>query len=303
MRLAVKLTAVLVSGIVCVMALYAWVQVSNEVRFSESDTYYARRRGLAWLGMIVSVWGREGEGRARELIDLSMRRAATAGEAGERLRVVSLAAAAPDRPALSADEQRAIAAGEAIRVVRGDDDEWEHGYAQIRTAAEPTALELVRPRFETQTFIRMSHLAILGATAAIIGICALLAGVLQIRLVGRPLVRLRDKARRAGAGDFSQPLILRQRDEMGELAGEVNTMCDRIAEANRRAATETAARVAALEQLRHTDRLATVGQLAAGVAHELGTPLNVISARAELLVGGSAAPVDAAANGRIILEQ
>jgi len=90
---------------------------------------------------------------------------------------------------------------------------------------------------------------------------------------------------------------------MGELAAEINAMCVRIAEANQRAANETAARVAALEQLRHTDRLATVGQLAAGVAHELGTPLNVISARAELLVGGRTSPGDAAANGRIILEQ
>jgi two-component system, NtrC family, sensor kinase len=80
-------------------------------------------------------------------------------------------------------------------------------------------------------------------------------------------------------------------------------MCDRLAEANRRAAAETQARVAALEQLRHTERLALVGQLAAGVAHELGTPLSVVSARAELLASGDASAVEAGKNGRIILEQ
>src|SRR5207249_11308328 len=99
------------------------------------------------------------------------------------------------------------------------------------------------------------------------------------------------------------PILVPQRDAMGNRAAEGNAMCDRIADANRRVAEETAARVAALEQLRHAERLATVGQLAAGVAHELGTPLNVVSARAELLVTGAPSPADAAANGRIILEQ
>jgi two-component system NtrC family sensor kinase len=39
----------------------------------------------------------------------------------------------------------------------------------------------------------------------------------------------------------------------------------------------------AVEQLRHAERLNVIGTLAAGVAHELGTPLNVISGAAELL--------------------
>jgi len=39
----------------------------------------------------------------------------------------------------------------------------------------------------------------------------------------------------------------------------------------------------AVEQLRHAERLNVIGTLAAGVAHELGTPLNVISGAAELI--------------------
>jgi two-component system, NtrC family, sensor kinase len=42
-------------------------------------------------------------------------------------------------------------------------------------------------------------------------------------------------------------------------------------------------RYAAVEQLRHAERLNVIGVLAAGVAHELGTPLNVIGGTAELL--------------------
>jgi len=42
-------------------------------------------------------------------------------------------------------------------------------------------------------------------------------------------------------------------------------------------------RRAAVEQLRHAERLNVIGTLAAGMAHEIGTPLNVISGAAELL--------------------
>ena len=83
--------------------------------------------------------------------------------------------------------------------------------------------------------------------------------------IGRPVSRLAAKARRVGTGDLTGPLKLRQRDELGELATEINLMCDRLAE-------ERSAREAATDQLRHADRLTTVGKLASGIAHELGTP-------------------------------
>jgi signal transduction histidine kinase len=46
---------------------------------------------------------------------------------------------------------------------------------------------------------------------------------------------------------------------------------------------EARERRAAVEQLRQAERLGVVGKLAAGLAHEIGTPLNVIMGHAELL--------------------
>ncbi len=63
-------------------------------------------------------------------------------------------------------------------------------------------------------------------------------------------------------------------------------MCLNLAESQRKLREESAARIAAIEQLRHADRLKTVGRLASGIAHELGTPLNVVAGRAGLIASG-----------------
>jgi two-component system, NtrC family, sensor kinase len=114
--------------------------------------------------------------------------------------------------------------------------------------------------------------------------------------IGRPISKLATKARRVGIGDLSAPLHLRQRDELGELANEINLMCERLSD-------EQAARARATEQLRHADRLTTVGKLASGLAHELGTPLNVVSGRAKLIVDREVEGADAIDSARIVVEQ
>jgi signal transduction histidine kinase len=78
-------------------------------------------------------------------------------------------------------------------------------------------------------------------------------------------------------------------------------MCRQLEVARQNVAREAAARVAAVEQLRHADRLATVGRLASGLAHELGTPLNVIEARAGLILDDPEASGATQASARVII--
>src|SRR5205085_8364150 len=62
----------------------------------------------------------------------------------------------------------------------------------------------------------------------------------------------------------------------------------------------TQQRFAALDQLRHAERLTAVGRLASSVAHELGTPLNVVAGRARLIVEDDR---EAAKHAGIIIDQ
>lgn len=66
---------------------------------------------------------------------------------------------------------------------------------------------------------------------------------------------------------------------------------------------ERSRRVLAVEQLRHAERLNIIGKLAAGVAHELGTPLNVISASAELLEASELSRANVSKYSLSIIEQ
>lgn len=136
---------------------------------------------------------------------------------------------------------------------------------------------------------------------------ALAAGLLAVSLggslIGRPLQRVVDQAERIGRGDFTQRLPSGTRDEIGDLKRALNTMCDQLELARTRIEEESTARIATLEQLRRLDRLRTVGTLSAGIAHELGTPLNVVLMRAQALSAGTVETGELSAAARTIISQ
>ncbi len=122
-------------------------------------------------------------------------------------------------------------------------------------------------------------------------------------MVGKPLDQLVHKVQRVGEGDLSGPVDLRRGDELGRLGQAVNQMCDQLSEQRQRIESETQQRLTAVEQLRHADRLRTVGRLAAGLAHEIGTPLNVVSGRAELIASGKLSASEVTESARTIKSQ
>ncbi len=125
----------------------------------------------------------------------------------------------------------------------------------------------------------------LASFGVIVVLCLIASLTLGGWLVGRPIHKLVDKARRIARRDFSGAVDIGRKDELGDLAAEMNVMSDALSEALLKITTETEARIKAVDQLRHAERLATVGRLAAGLAHELGTPLSIVSGHAQMIAG------------------
>lgn len=104
------------------------------------------------------------------------------------------------------------------------------------------------------------------------------------RLVTRPLAALTRSLRQAAAGERPAGAPAGRGDEMADLAAEFHRMGERLATAHHSLQGEQQMRQQFEGRLRNADRLAGLGRLSAGLAHEIGTPLNVISGRAESLM-------------------
>jgi two-component system, NtrC family, sensor kinase len=147
------------------------------------------------------------------------------------------------------------------------------------------ALEVAQPYDLLLGEIRHTQLELVAVTAAmLIGLTIVLI-VLTRRTVARPLERLVSAARALGEGDLDAraPTGL-SAAEPNALAREFNLMAARLSSSHREQLRDAEERLQLERRLAEAEKLATVGTLAAGLAHEIGAPLNVISGRAEMLL-------------------
>lgn len=101
--------------------------------------------------------------------------------------------------------------------------------------------------------------------------------------IARPIRLLILGARAVGQGDLTRRIQVDRRDEIGQLATEFNRMAEDLQAARQALVRQAEERLRLERDVQQAQKLAAIGQLAAQVAHEIGTPLNVISGRAELL--------------------
>ncbi len=288
MTVARKLTVVLVAGVASVMAAYAWVEIRHEVVILNADLVKNEKIGHGIAAAIADVWARHGEARARELVDLIDRESPDVLHVRWH-RADDLRAHPP--PLDAPGDIDALGRRNVATLRHEPDGDWmRHLFVPMSVAGAPSAvLEMTVSLAREHRYIDMARRDIALASAAVALSCGAIAMVLGWWFVGRPMALLRERARAIAAGDLTGRVGLAQRDEIGAFAAALDEMSERLRATRQRLDAETEARIATLEQLRHTDRLTTVGRLAAGVAHELGTPLNVIANRAGKIIAAEAA--------------
>ena len=304
MRLALKVVFATVLGTFAVLVVFGYLRTRREVVLFDSDI--RNDHGLIGTTLAVcvaSTWASAGREQALGLVEQ-----ANAERDYLTIRWVQLDQDPHPDVAHRARFPVGVPAVFQHRVLElPDEGDKEflvtHLPVRDRAGAAIGAIEVAESLAVRDAFLRSSIWNTVLATASMVLVSGVVVLVFGVWLMGRPLGLLADKARRVGRGDLTGPLTLAQRDEIGELAREVNAMCERLVEANRETERSTLARISALEQLRHADRLITVGRLAAGVAHELGTPLNVICGRVKMLRRGNVTPVVSEEYLGIIAEQ
>lgn len=125
----------------------------------------------------------------------------------------------------------------------------------------------------------MTRNRIQGALVALATLAVLTFIIVRLyeRVINRPLLKLKEHMSRVREGDLEQRIEPHKRDEFGDLARSFNAMVGRLREANRE--------IEALHerQMERAGHLASLGELAAGLAHEIKNPIAGIKGSLEII--------------------
>jgi signal transduction histidine kinase len=164
-------------------------------------------------------------------------------------------------------------------------------------------LVVVKPLDHMRADLKATRWSILLSMTSQVGAISLVGWLLVLLYVRRPLLGVVQGMRAIRAGDLTTRVTARRRDEVAEVAHEFNQMVADLEQTRRQLASETESRRTLEAGLQRVDKLVTVGQLSAGLAHEIGSPLQILNGRARALLARSDASPEIRRNAQILVAE
>ncbi|MEP7324929.1 MAG: ATP-binding protein [Gemmatimonadota bacterium] len=291
MRITTRLLLLLLPTVVVVMMLYVFIALRERERTqipkAELETRaYATALSLA-LGDAYPDLGHANVQTVINQVSLDPRvfGIIVYGPDGQR-RFVSDPLKAPGLAPPDA-LRRAMTDGQAVSFQREIDDQLVLSVLRpiVADSGIVGALEVAQPLSFLETEKAGVRRRFLFNTLTLLLALSLVTLLLVRRVVGRPLEDLLLGARALGRGEFSHRIPVTARgSELAALGVEFNTMAGNLEQAHAELIREAEERVMLERRLRQSEKMADIGRLAAGLAHQIAAPLNVISGRAEILL-------------------
>jgi len=286
MRVAVKLVMVMVMILAAVRLVEGVLTIQRETDRLRADIERdAKLMDRVLQGFVSEVWREQGPARALALL-------ASVNVVNHPVELAWVPIEGDDGLLAELDDQAIEQLAEGRSVMIGHPEragQRKHRvYTPLNVAGTGGVIRTTEALDERSRYLKRSMLRELAAG----GLVVLFGGTLIVAWgfvsIGKPLGRLEQRIDEIGQGNLTNRLHVRGRDELASLARGINAMCERLALSHQREREASEQRIAAIEQMRHADRLTTIGRLASGIAHELGTPLNVVIGRAEMIAAGRA---------------
>ncbi|QDT05901.1 Sporulation kinase A [Rubripirellula lacrimiformis] len=265
MKLAAKLILVFLVGVLAIVSLFAWQTIRRQHDWEEQRRQsHALDLAQALAPAIQTAYQEGGRVTIRQALEISTQKIN-----GPEVRWIDgQEVASPDAKTKVTSRQMS-----SVSITDADGTRTAYSYVPITLGEDASgAVEIAEPMNGPDEFVRQSMLT---SVLSLIGVAAFSAIVIYcggVQLVGKPLAKLIGQVNQIGDGKLDQQPVLNSHDELGRLALAISQMSHRISQQR--------------DTIRHADRLGTIGTLAAGMAHELGTPLNVVSGRAGLIASG-----------------
>ena len=133
---------------------------------------------------------------------------------------------------------------------------------------------------EMDTMISKIEIHSIILAVIIIAFLSFVLGFLFLKFVNIPIKKLTETMRKAEEGDLTVRVNVKSRDEIGSLAENLNIMIEKLNLAKQEAEQYHQ------ELIQRADRMATIGELASGIAHEIRNPLAGIQGAIQILAEG-----------------